>query len=134
MSEYSAWFECVNGCPGRYSLLEVIYRCPTCDDLLDVTHDIEPSGAGRPRVDAAVRRPLPPQHVPLRLRRLGEEGGVVPFIDNENIVSTYEAARTSCGRTATARCSVEDLWVKQRELPHGLLQGPGMTVSSSSSR
>ena len=38
---YNAWFSCINGCPGEYSLLEVIYRCPTCGDLLEVQHDVE---------------------------------------------------------------------------------------------
>jgi threonine synthase len=33
MSEYNAWFECLNGCPTRFSLFEIIYRCPTCSDL-----------------------------------------------------------------------------------------------------
>jgi threonine synthase len=38
---YNAWFQCINGCPGQYSLLEIIYRCPTCGDLLEVRHDME---------------------------------------------------------------------------------------------
>jgi threonine synthase len=38
---YNAWFQCINGCPGQYSLLEIIYRCPTCGDLLEVRHDTE---------------------------------------------------------------------------------------------
>src|SRR4030095_10596054 len=35
---YNAWFSCINGCPGEYDLREVIYRCPTCGDLLEVQH------------------------------------------------------------------------------------------------
>ncbi len=38
---YNAWFSCINGCPGEYDLREVIYRCPTCGDLLEVQHDVE---------------------------------------------------------------------------------------------
>src|SRR6266542_4964554 len=38
---YNAWFSCINGCSGEYSLLEVIYRCPTCGDLLEVQHDVD---------------------------------------------------------------------------------------------
>src|SRR6185295_6023858 len=38
---YNAWFECINGCHGQYSLREVIYRCPSCGDLLEVHHDME---------------------------------------------------------------------------------------------
>src|SRR4029079_8368444 len=38
---YKACFQCINGGPGQYSLLEIIYRCPTCGDLLEVRHDLE---------------------------------------------------------------------------------------------
>ncbi len=38
---YNAWFQCINGCPGQYNLLEIIYRCPSCGDLLEVRHDME---------------------------------------------------------------------------------------------
>src|SRR3989442_1176445 len=38
---YNAWFQCINGCPGQYSLREVIYRCPSCADLLEVQHDFD---------------------------------------------------------------------------------------------
>ena len=38
---YNAWFQCIGGCPGQYSLVEVIYRCPKCGDLLEVRHDME---------------------------------------------------------------------------------------------
>ena len=47
---YNAWFQCINGCSGRFSLLEVIYRCPSCGDLLEVRHDME---ALRTRASAA---------------------------------------------------------------------------------
>ncbi len=38
---YNAWFQCINGCPGQFSLLEVIYNCPSCGDLLEVRHDMD---------------------------------------------------------------------------------------------
>ena len=46
---YNAWFQCINGCPGQYNLLEIIYRCPTCGDLLEVHHD-EYGGGGAKRM------------------------------------------------------------------------------------
>ena len=53
---YNAWFQCINGCPGQYSLLEIIYRCPTCGDLLEVRHDMEAlAHAGGGGLDQAVR-------------------------------------------------------------------------------
>ena len=36
---YNAWFQCINGCREQFSLLEIIYRCPSCGDLLEVQHD-----------------------------------------------------------------------------------------------
>ena len=38
---YQAFFRCIAGCPGEHSLEQAIYRCPTCGDLLEVSHDIE---------------------------------------------------------------------------------------------
>ena len=40
VSSYQAWFQCINGCEQRFSLFDVIYRCPKCGDLLDVVHDV----------------------------------------------------------------------------------------------
>ena len=41
MSGYRAWFQCINDCGERFSLFDVIYRCPKCGDLLEVAHDVE---------------------------------------------------------------------------------------------
>ena len=37
---FSAEFRCIAGCAGAYPLDQVIYRCPTCGDLLEVVHDM----------------------------------------------------------------------------------------------
>jgi len=37
---FSAEFRCIAGCPGSYALDRVMYRCPTCGDLLEVVHDL----------------------------------------------------------------------------------------------
>ena len=37
---YNAHFRCFRGCPGEYSLYDVIYTCPTCGGLLEVYHDV----------------------------------------------------------------------------------------------
>ena len=129
MSEYSAWFECVNGCPGRYSLLEVIYRCPTCDDLLDVTHDIEPLRRRSARrrgcscsttATAATRSPTAPASGGRR------RGGPV-HRQREHRVDVRGAHEPPVGRT-TARCSAWRTSGSSSAGTPGLLQGPGMTV------
>ena len=129
---YNAWFQCINGCPGEFDLREVIYRCPTCGDLLEVQHDMDALrvALGR-RVDAALRRPLPPQHLALRLRASGaRRSGWCPS----------STTRTSCRCTRAAsnllwadrygkQLGVEDLWVKQCGNSHtGSFKDLGMTV------
>ncbi len=37
---FTARFRCIAGCPGTYPLEQVIYRCPTCGELLEVAHDM----------------------------------------------------------------------------------------------
>jgi len=131
MSKYSAWSECINGCPTRFSLTEVIYRCPTCGDLLDVKHDLE-----------ALRRRSGPAWIKLfeeRYRRndfpygsgvWGKKEWVIPFIDNENIVSTYEGGTNLMWADRYGKLlGVEDLWVKQCGNSHtGSFKDLGMTV------
>ena len=41
MAHPTASFRCFNGCAGRYPLTQAIYRCPTCDGLLEVAHDLD---------------------------------------------------------------------------------------------
>jgi threonine synthase len=36
-----ATFRCFSGCPGSFPLTRAIYRCPTCDGLLEVAHDLD---------------------------------------------------------------------------------------------
>ena len=38
---YSAHFRCFRGCPGEYSVYEVMYTCPKCGGLLEVHHDVD---------------------------------------------------------------------------------------------
>src|SRR6266540_481259 len=102
---YKAWFQCINGCTGQYSLLEVIYRCPGCGDLLEVHHDTE---ALRARAPAAWMQ----------------------LIDNENIVSMYEGnSNLYWADRYGKQLYVEDLWVKQCGNSHtGSFKDLGMTV------
>ncbi len=37
---FSATFRCFRGCDGSYPLTQAIYRCPKCDSLLAVRHDM----------------------------------------------------------------------------------------------
>src|SRR5215471_19184399 len=131
MSEYGAWFECLNGCPTHFSLFEIIYRCPTCGDLLDVVHDIDAlrrrsAAAWMQLFDERYRR----NDFPYGSGVWGKKEWVVPFLDNENIVSTYEGGTNLLWAERYGRVlGVEDLWVKQCGNSHtGSFKDLGMTV------
>src|SRR5205814_8942477 len=91
LMSYNAWFQCINGCPGQFDLREVIYRCPTCGDLLEVQHDMD---ALRSRSAAAWMQLFKDRTngnvYPYGSGVWSKKEWVVPFIDNENIVSMYE--------------------------------------------
>ncbi|MFQ5666152.1 MAG: threonine synthase [Candidatus Binatia bacterium] len=131
MSEYGAWFECINECPTHFSLFEVVYRCPTCGDLLDVTHDVV---ALKRRSAAAWMRLFDDRYrrnaFPYGSGVWGKKEWVVPFIDNENIVSTYEGGTNLFWADRYGKLlGVEDLWVKQCGNSHtGSFKDLGMTV------
>jgi threonine synthase len=41
MPDFHAEYACSEGCGYRASLLEIVYRCPKCQGLLEVAHDVE---------------------------------------------------------------------------------------------
>ena len=128
---YKAWFQCINGCPGQYSLLEIIYRCPTCGDLLEVRHDLEAlktraAGAWIKLFDDRVGQ----NAYPYGSGVWAKKEWVVPFIDNENIVSTCEGnTNLFWANRYGKQLHLEDLWVKQCGNSHtGSFKDIGMTV------
>src|SRR5438128_4554944 len=128
---YNAWFQCINGCPGEFDLREVIYRCPTCGDLLEVQHDMEAlrarsAAAWIQLFDERYRRNIYPYGSGV----WGKKEWVVPFIDNENIVSMYEGSSNLLWADRYGKqLRVEDLWVKQCGNSHtGSFKDLGMTV------
>src|SRR6202521_4607495 len=128
---YNAWFQCINGCPREYSLLEVISRCPTCGDLIEVQHDVEAlrtrsAAAWMQLFDDRYRRNIYPYGSGV----WGKKEWVVPFVDNENIVSMYEGSSNLLWADRYGKqIHVEDLWIKQCGNSHtGSFKDLGMTV------
>jgi threonine synthase len=128
---YKAWFQCTNGCPGQFSLLEIIYRCPKCGDLLEVRHDIDALKTRAPAAwiklfDDRLRQNLYPYGSGVWAKK----EWVIPFIDNENIVSTFEGnTNLFWANRYGKQLRVEDLWVKQCGNSHtGSFKDLGMTV------
>ena len=84
---YKAWFQCINGCSGQFSLFEVIYQCPSCGDLLEVRHDMDALKTKAPAdwiklFDERCRQNL----YPFGSGVWAKKEWVIPSIDNENIV------------------------------------------------
>jgi threonine synthase len=128
---YNAWFQCINGCPGRFSLLEVIYRCPSCGDLLEVRHDLDALKTVAPAAWKKIFEERCRQNVyPYGSGVWSKKEWVVPFLGNENIVSTFEGNTNLFWADRYGKqLQVEDLWVKQCGNSHtGSFKDLGMTV------
>jgi len=132
---YQAWFKCVSGCPGRWPLNEVIYRCPECGGLLEVQHDFE-----------ALRSRSAPEWIKLFDQRYlktrwpygsgvwGKKEWVQPHVADDNVVSLLEGGTNLFWADRYGRSlGVADLWIKQCGTSHtGSFKDLGMTVLVSS--
>ena len=122
----SAWFECFSGCGVRYSLEEILYRCPKCGSLLEVRHDV-----------AALQSRPGKEWKELFDARMGRESGVwsrkevvLPELRPESIVSLGEGNSPLIRSEALAReFGVAEVRVKQCGTSHtGSFKDLGMTV------
>jgi threonine synthase len=128
---YNCWLECVRGCGRRYSVFDVVYRCEDCGGLLDVEHDVE---ALKHRSPVAWMRLFEERtrsnEVPYGSGVWGKKEWVMPLVDNENVVSTYEG-HTNCfwAKRLGEEIGVPDLWVKMSGNSHtGSFKDLGLTV------
>ena len=128
---YSASFRCVAGCPGSYPLDEVIYSCPECGELLEVSHDIE---ALKDRSGSAWSRLFDQRWMtrdwPYGSGVWGKKEWVQPHLRDENVVSTAEGGTNlfwaeRYGKTL----GLDDVWIKNCGNSHtGSFKDLGMTV------
>jgi threonine synthase len=128
---YQAEFRCISGCAGSYSLDDVIYRCPKCQDLLEVVHDLErlrrrSAAAWVKLFDERYQR----THWPYGSGVWGKKEWVAPHIRDENVVSMFEGGSNLLWAERYGRqIGVPDLWVKQCGNSHtGSFKDLGMTV------
>jgi threonine synthase len=128
---YSAAFKCLAGCPGRYPLTQPIYRCPTCDGLLDVAHDIDKlrdrsAATWMKLFDERYKRTVWPYGSGV----WGKREWVAPEVSDDAIVSMDEGGTNlfwaeRYGRTL----GLDDVWVKLCGNSHtGSFKDLGMTV------
>jgi threonine synthase len=127
----SAHFRCFRGCPGEYSVYEVMYTCPHCGGLLEVHHDVD-----------ALRNRSAAQWKELFERRVGTSKWpygsgvwgmrewVMPTLADENVVSMYEGNTNLFWAERLGRqIGVPDLWIKLCGNSHtGSFKDLGMTV------
>ncbi len=128
---YDCWLQCVRGCPGRYSVFEVLYHCPTCGGLLEVEHDTaalaeRSAQEWRALFDERVRS----NEWPYGSGVWGKKEWVLPVLDNERVVSMYEGhTNLFWAQRLGEAIGVEDLWVKLCGNSHtGSFKDLGMTV------
>lgn len=128
---YSAVFRCAGGCEGSYPIDTVIYRCPSCGDLLDVVHDARALGMRsaaewRTLFDTRYKRTAWPYGSSV----WGKKEWVAPTIRDENVVSMDEGGTNLFWASRLgAEIGLDDLWVKQCGNSHtGSFKDLGMTV------
>jgi len=128
---YRAVFRCFGGCPGEYPLTQAIYRCPTCDGLLEVSHDVE---ALRDRSAAAWMKLFDDRWMrtqwPFGSGVWGKREWVAPDVPDACIVSTGEGGTNVFWAERLGReIGVPDLWLKLCGNSHtGSFKDLGMTV------
>jgi threonine synthase len=131
MSRYRAVFRCAAGCDGEYSIWQPIYRCPTCGDLLQVSHDLD---ALRDRSGNAWMRLFDDRYKrtswPYGSGVWGKKEWVCPELRNENVVSMDEGGTNLFWAERYGReLGLDDLWVKMCGNSHtGSFKDLGMTV------
>ncbi len=131
MAHYRAHFRCFSGCDGSHPLTTAIYRCPTCDGLLMVQHDLE---ALRDRSAAAWMKLFDERYKrttwPYGSGVWGKREWVAPEVPDTLIVSTDEGGSNLFWAERLGKeIGMDDLWVKQCGNAHsGSFKDLGMTV------
>ena len=128
---YSAVFRCIAGCHGEHSLLDPIYQCPTCGNLLEVSHDLDAlgkhaAGSWMRLFDERYKRTT----WPFGSAVWGKKEWVCPVVDDDNIVSMDEGGTNLFWANRFGReLGLDELWVKLCGNSHtGSFKDLGMTV------
>ncbi len=128
---YRAAFRCIAGCAGEHSLLEPLYRCPTCSNLLEVSHDLDAlrkrsAGSWMRLFDERYKRTTWPYGSAV----WGKKEWVCPLVEDDNIVSMDEGGTNLFWAERFGReLGLDELWVKLCGNSHtGSFKDLGMTV------
>ena len=128
---YRAVFRCIAGCQGDHPLWKPIYRCPTCGDLLEVSHDLDAltdrsAGAWMRLFDERYKRTTWPYGSSV----WGKREWVCPDIRDTAVVSMDEGGTNLLWAERFGReLGMDELWVKLCGNSHtGSFKDLGMTV------
>ena len=128
---YRAVFRCIAGCQGDHPLWKPIYRCPTCGDLLEVSHDLD---ALTDRSAVAWMRLFDERYKrttwPYGSSVWGKREWVCPDIRDTTVVSMDEGGTNLFWAERFGReLGMDKLWVKLCGNSHtGSFKDLGMTV------
>ena len=128
---HRAVLRCIRGCSGEHSLLKPIYRCPTCNDLLEVVHDLDAlrthsAGSWMRLFDERYKRTTWPYGSAV----WGKKEWICPDVNDDNIVSMDEGGTNLFWAERFGQeLGLDDLWVKLCGNSHtGSFKDLGMTV------
>ena len=129
---YRAWFQCINEqCNEQYPLNKIIYRCKTCDSLLEVKHDMQALAHRSPKAWMKLFEDrYKSTQWPYGSGIWGKKEWVLPQIADDNIVSLYEGGSNLFWAERFGKLvGVDNLWIKLCGNSHsGSFKDLGMTV------
>jgi len=130
--QYRAWFQCINEkCNETYPLNKIIYRCKSCNSLLEVRHDMKALGhrSAKAWMKLFEDRYKSTQW-PYGSGIWGKKEWVLPQISDENVVSLYEGGSNLFWAERFGKMiGVDNLWLKLCGNSHsGSFKDLGMTV------
>lgn len=131
MIPFRAVLRCLRGCPGDHPLHGALYRCPQCQGLLDVEHDLTALGQrGAAEWKALFRERRAEGRFPYDSGVWTRREWVAPDLPDEAIVSMGEGrSPLVAARRFGAEIGADDLWIKQcGQSPTGSFKDLGMTV------
>ena len=127
----TVYFRCFAGCPGKHSIFDVIYTCPTCGGLLEVHHEREPlkernAYQWKQLFDSRAST----SDWPYGSGVWGMREWVIPELADDNVVSMFEGNTNLFWADRLGKqLGVHDLWIKLCGNSHtGSFKDLGMTV------